>query len=55
VGLRTARARVVAYWCAEKPDHRTLIEADVCAEQCPGARRYYDRDLMARLYGLGER
>jgi hypothetical protein len=50
-GLRTAAARIVAYWCAE-PD-RSRSEADVCAEQCPGARRFYDLNVMARLYGLG--
>jgi hypothetical protein len=49
-GLRTAFARIVAYWCAE-PD-RSPSEADVCAEQCPGARRFYDLNVMARLYGL---
>jgi hypothetical protein len=54
VGLRTAAARVVAYWCAE-PDHRQPSEADVCTQQCPGARRFYDLDVMARLYGLGRR
>jgi hypothetical protein len=54
VGLRTAAARVVAYWCAEA-DNRQPTEADVCAEQCPGARRFYDVDVMARLYGLGGR
>ena len=51
-GSRTAAARVVAYWCAE-PD-RSPAEADFCAHQCPGARRFYDLNLMARLYGLGE-
>jgi hypothetical protein len=49
-GLRTAFARIVAYWCAE-PD-RSPSEGDVCVEQCPGARRFYDLNVMARLYGL---
>lgn len=49
-GLRTATARIVAYWCAE-PD-RSPSEAQVCAKQCPGARRFYDHEVMARLYGL---
>jgi len=50
-GLRTAAARIVAYWCAD-PD-RAQSEVDACAAQCPGARRFYDLDVMARLYGLG--
>lgn len=54
VGLRTAAARVVAYWCAE-PDNHQPNEADMCAQCCPGARRFYDLDVMARLYGLGRR
>jgi len=49
-GLRTAAARIAAYWHAE-PD-RPPSEAEVCAQQCPGARRFYDLDVMTRLYGL---
>ncbi len=49
-GLRTAAARIVAYWCAES--NWSPSEADVCADQCPGARRFYDARVMARMYGL---
>lgn len=45
-GLKTAAARVVAYWCD------TGERAAVCEKCCPGARRFYDRDVMARVYGL---
>jgi hypothetical protein len=52
VGLRTAAARVVAYWCAEPNDqHRDDIA--ICAVQCPGARRFHDVEVMARLYHMG--
>ena len=50
-GLRTAQVRVVAYWVGE-PDGSEPSEAEVCGEQFPGARRYYDIDLMAKLYGM---
>jgi hypothetical protein len=48
VGLRTAAARVVAYWVSEK----AVAERKVCAEGCPNARRFYDLDVMAKVYGL---
>jgi hypothetical protein len=54
-GLRTSAARIVAYWCGEG----SPSEADVCA-QIPNLpdgrrlRRYYNVDVMARMYGLGE-
>jgi hypothetical protein len=48
-GLRTAAARIVAWWAAE-PDGP---EAAVCARECPGARRFYDAEFMARIYRLG--
>jgi hypothetical protein len=56
-GLRTAAARIVAYWIGEprigQPPGSGWARLDnICAEQCPGARRYYDVDLMAKIYGL---
>jgi hypothetical protein len=53
VGLRTAAARVEAYWVADLDD--SAREVAVCAAQCPEARRYYDVELMAQLYGLAGR
>jgi hypothetical protein len=53
VGLRTAAARVVAYWVADLDD--SAREVAVCAAQCPDARQFYSLDLMARLYGLAGR
>jgi hypothetical protein len=47
-GLRATAARVVAYWCAEDAE----AEAAVCANDCPGARRFYDRDVMTQMYEL---
>jgi hypothetical protein len=47
VGLRTAAARVVAYWCAEGRE-----DAAICAQQFPGARRFFDAVVMARLYRM---
>jgi hypothetical protein len=47
-GLRATAARVVAYWCAED----AVVEAAVCANDCPGARRFYDRDVMTRICEL---
>jgi hypothetical protein len=49
-GLRTAAARIVAFWAAEPNGSQS--EVDVARQQCPGARRYFDVDLMAKLYGL---
>jgi hypothetical protein len=48
-GLRTAAARVVAFWVTESSGSPSELDA---ARQCPGARRYYDVDLMAKLHGL---
>jgi hypothetical protein len=63
VGLRTAAARVVAYWCAEPapqwgmgrrgdPPPSRFNEDVVCARDFPGARRFRDVTVMARIYGL---
>jgi hypothetical protein len=52
VGLRTAAARVVAYWVADPLDHP--VEAKACADQLPGARRFFNMAMMARMYELGE-
>jgi hypothetical protein len=49
-GLRTAAARIVAFWTAEPNGSQS--EFGVARQQCPGARRYFDVDLMAKLYGL---
>jgi hypothetical protein len=49
-GLKTAAARIVAYWCRD--DDRDIT---VCELSCPGARRFYDVDVLARLYGLNEK
>ena len=50
-GVKTARAQIVAWWCAEDAAPRL---ATVCAASSPGARRYFDRDVMVRMYGLHE-
>jgi hypothetical protein len=47
-GLRATAARVVAYWCAED----AIVEAAVCARDCPGARQFSDRGVMTRIYEL---
>ena len=47
IGLRTAAARVVAYWCAEGRE-----DAAICAQQFGGARRFFDAVVMARLYRM---
>ena len=47
-GLRATAARVVAYWCAEDAD----AEAAACANDCPEARRFHNRDVMARMFEL---
>jgi hypothetical protein len=44
-GLKTAAARVVAYWCSDD-------EAQHCRDSLPGARRFFDLKVMARMYGL---
>ena len=49
VGLRTAAARVVSYWCS---DELPLADQAVCAAQSGGARRFHDVTVMTRLYGL---
>lgn len=49
-GLKTAAARVVAWWCRDDD-----ADAKVCAASCPGTRRYYDLDVMTRIYGLDEK
>ena len=47
IGLRTAAARVVAYWCTEGRE-----DAAICAQQFPDARRFFDAVVMARLYRM---
>jgi hypothetical protein len=67
VGLRTAAARVVAYWCAEPaprwgrgkpgdpaPSRGDKSEEEICVRDFPDARRFRDVGIMARLYGLAE-
>jgi hypothetical protein len=49
-GVRANAAQIVAWWCAE--DDRELATA--CAAGSPGARRYFDRDVMVRIHGLNE-
>jgi hypothetical protein len=53
-GMRTAAARIVAYWCGEG----ATVEAEVCSKQIPDLpdgrhiRRYYNVNTMAQIYGL---
>jgi hypothetical protein len=49
-GVKGNAAQIVAWWCAE--DDRELATA--CAAGSPGARRYFDRDVMVRIHGLNE-
>jgi hypothetical protein len=49
-GVKANAAQIVAWWCAE--DDREL--ATVCTVSSPGARRYFDRDVMVRIHGLNE-
>ncbi|WP_310773600.1 hypothetical protein [Mycobacterium sp. Z3061] len=45
-GVKANAAQIVAWWCAE--DATELAAA--CAASAPGARRYFDRDVMIGLY-----
>ena len=47
-GLRTAAARIVAYWCWDEAD------ALVFAHQCPDATRFLGIHLMLAQYGFPE-
>jgi hypothetical protein len=49
-GLRTAAARVVAYWC--KPTPQPDLAREIFAEQCPHAVAFTDCDAMLATYGL---
>jgi hypothetical protein len=49
-GVKANAAQIVAWWCAE--DASELATA--CAAGSPGARRYFDRDVMVHIYGLNE-
>jgi hypothetical protein len=49
-GLRTAAARVVAYWC--KPTPEPDLGREIFAEQCPHAVAFTDCDAMLAAYGL---
>jgi hypothetical protein len=51
-GLRTSAARIVAYWIGNPDLDGSSLEAQVCKTDAPGARRYYDLDLMTKLYQL---
>jgi hypothetical protein len=52
-GFKTAKAEIVAYWLGEQRfDDESLSEADACAEQWLGVRRWRDLDLMIKKYGL---
>jgi hypothetical protein len=53
VGIRAARALVVAFWCPEPDDeHRNHIR--LCLEQFPYARQYRNDQAMALAYRIGE-
>jgi hypothetical protein len=45
-GVKASEAHVVAWWAAE--ESTDIIEA--CRASCPGARRYFNRDVMVRFY-----
>jgi hypothetical protein len=47
-GFKTRQAHVVAYWVADD----VPAEEQACAEHCPGARRWWDRDLMIEIFEL---
>jgi hypothetical protein len=47
VGLKASSAWVIAYW-------RPADDPDLADDEVPGARRYFNLSLMARVYGLGE-
>jgi hypothetical protein len=49
-GVKAKAAEIVAWWCEE--DAPELATA--CAAGSPGARRYFDRDVMVRIHGLRE-
>ena len=49
-GLKTAAARIVAYWVRDDDD-----DIERCRAGCPGARRFYDLEIMCRLYGLNQK
>ena len=45
-GVKAGEAQIVAWWCAD--DATELIEA--CQVSASGARRFFDRDVMATIY-----
>jgi len=49
-GVKAKAAQIVAWWCAED----TAELATACAASSPGARRYFDRNVMVRIHGLNE-
>jgi hypothetical protein len=52
-GFKSAKAEVVAYWLGEQRFYdESISEADTCAEQWLGVRRWRDLDLMMKKYGL---
>ena len=46
-GVKANAAQIVAWWCAEED---TAELATACAASAPGARRYFDRDVMVAIY-----
>lgn len=50
-GFRTAKAQIVAYWVG----FGARTEEQACTEHCPGARRWFNRDLMIEIFELGGR
>jgi hypothetical protein len=52
VGLKTSAARILAYWIGNPDVGGSSREAEVCKRDAPGARRFFDLRLMAKLYEL---
>ncbi len=47
LGLRTAAARIAAWWVSDDGDE------ELCARLCPGARQFINLEVMAGVYGIG--
>ncbi len=52
VGLRAAKATVIAFWCPE-PDDEHRDDIGLCLKQFPRARQYRNDLAMALVYRLG--
>ena len=52
-GVKASAAQIVAWWCEEDAT-ASYARLAACAASAPGARRYFDRDVMVHIHGLSE-